>query len=478
MDITVIGGAPGAGKTRALLDQIAATPDRHILACPRIDLIRERVRDLHRACITAGTEPFIEEVHSESGGRLPVLQQLRTRMSALADLPHAVLVITQDTLMMLTAEDIAGWGIGIDEQVAGIIGNRHVIPAAVRMLRDSYDIVPCSRPGWGRLVPKPGCITLGEAMADTSARKLVDLIKWAASPQGVLVDVARWDDIDGSKRPLGWVSIWTYERLHRAKSVTIAAASLEHTLTYKATRQLQPQVNFAFRTVGVTRTQLPTVILHYFAAAHRGSSYFWIPAKLGEPALPGEACITAVLDVLAAREIGYWATNSVLEQRFSGRVSGDHVSVKVEGSNSLQHHTSCALIYSGKARFEDEPIMAYFGWTKAAIERARECEDMLQFVQRGIIRCAGFGGLYHVYVYDQWQAEWLAAYFKSNGIVVELVPEETAGIMEVERAKSGRKPDQTRTREQKAEDRRARDRERKRRTRQAKRNMGAGIAAE
>ncbi|WYK04070.1 hypothetical protein DWF04_013490 [Cereibacter sphaeroides f. sp. denitrificans] len=44
MPITVLGGAPGAGKSLALIEQVARTPGLHLLACPRIDLLKERMR--------------------------------------------------------------------------------------------------------------------------------------------------------------------------------------------------------------------------------------------------------------------------------------------------------------------------------------------------------------------------------------------------------------------------------------------------
>ncbi len=74
------------------------------------------------------------------------------------------------------------------------------------------------------------------------------------------------------------------------------------------------------------------------------------------------------------------------------------------------------------------------GLTKDQIERARETEDVLQFIMRGVISDPAFTGDYDVYLYDKHQADALAEYIKDNQIGdVELIPVVEAGIMEVER---------------------------------------------
>ena len=463
MKIAVFSGAPGAGKSITLVRQIASTPGKFILACPRIDLINERIRDLTSAAIAAGTEPLIVSVHSQSPSPLPVIQQVRDKFADVANTVHAVIAITHDTLLMLNPAEMAGWHVAIDEQVSGLSSNRHVIPTAVRILRESFEIVPAAWTGWGRLVPRSGAVTYGEMMRDSSLSKLADLVKWAGSPHGVHVDIARWDDIAGSNRPLGWISVWTYAALEHADSVTIAAANIENTLTYRATQALHPEVEFEHVDIPVNRPNLPAVIIHYFAKSHRGSSRFWAPGQ------PGSSCVVEVAKFLEGQDIGYWATNDNIKQHFMGRLSGIPVSIKVEGTNAFKTAESCAIIYSGKSRYEDEPLRKHFGWGKDLVERARECEDLLQFVQRGAIRCPDFSGEYHIYVYDEFQANWLARYFVENKIAsVNLVAEHGPGIMDIERPKSGPRAKITKTAEQQLAERRARDRARKARQRRAK----------
>ena len=66
------------------------------------------------------------------------------------------------------------------------------------------------------------------------------------------------------------------------------------------------------------------------------------------------------------------------------------------------------------------------------ILRAREEEDILQFVTRGAIRKPSFDGDYDIYLYSERQAELVAEKLSAGGFnkPVELVPEPNAGIMD------------------------------------------------
>ena len=140
-------------------------------------------------------------------------------------------------------------------------------------------------------------------------------------------------------------------------------------------------------------------------------------------------------------DLGYWSGNEAVVGYFEGRLQGEQVRPKVAGSNLYRHHTSCALIYSSKARPEDAILLDVFGLTREEVERAREREDIWQFAMRGAIREADFGGIYTVWLYDRWQAEALAAMLREEGVADDVVvePVEEAGILDVERTRPGPK---------------------------------------
>jgi hypothetical protein len=162
--------------------------------------------------------------------------------------------------------------------------------------------------------------------------------------------------------------------------------------------------------------------------------------------------------------------------RFGMSLAGQMVSPKQAGSNEYRHLNSCAMIYSNKAQTSDEAILEVFGLSKEQIEIARQTEDIEQFVMRGAIRCADFGGVYDIYVYDQWQAEALQRFLEVNGITdVELIGLDEVGIMDEERPKVGRKPPSPEPAAVKirADERREKDRLRKQRVREEEKRMKA-----
>jgi hypothetical protein len=132
---------------------------------------------------------------------------------------------------------------------------------------------------------------------------------------------------------------------------------------------------------------------------------------------------------------GYWASNSDIENFFFGRFDGaDQGGPKMAGTNSLRHHTACAMIYSAKATPDDEAIIKALGLNRENVQAAREDEDVFQFVCRGAIRDPNYSGDYTVYVYDFGQAQRLQTRLVESGyndVITEPVAE--AGILEVVR---------------------------------------------
>jgi hypothetical protein len=139
-------------------------------------------------------------------------------------------------------------------------------------------------------------------------------------------------------------------------------------------------------------------------------------------------------------DLGYWSGNDGVLDRFEISVSGAMLRPKQAGTNEYRHLTSCAFIYSNKAQQSDAPILDVFGLCKDEITRARQDEDLKQFVMRGAIRCPDFDGTYDIYVYDLAQADVVQAYLGENGFGhVTLIGLDQVGIMDVEPPKRGRR---------------------------------------
>lgn len=433
--VKVLTGMPGSGKTRKLMREMAARKGRYIFATSRIDLINERTGDLRQQAAAAGTNPTIRAIHGEADIRLPVLAEI-------ADVPHlhqheehVVVFITHEGMMGANLDGFAGWHILIDETPAAIASNAFTVPATATYLEAAYDLAPLDGTGWSRLVLKPEAPNPAAIIRDEFLKGLATIDKRARSSHGVYVDIDDWATVKGSTRRLKWWSAWTPAELAAFESVTIAGAGYFSSLGYKATQAwFSDKVRFEAEEVIATKRARPRVLIHFFTR-HRGSTAFWKDE--------GQSCLLRVLKYLKqVPDLGYWAANTDIRLLFmGGDLSGEMISPRQEGTNALMHHETCALIYSAKAVPADGPSLEVFGLTKEDVERAREIEDIIQFALRGALRKPDFDGEYKVYLYDQHQAEALAAYLEQEGIaMVELVAVEEAGIMDVEREKRGRKP--------------------------------------
>jgi hypothetical protein len=203
------------------------------------------------------------------------------------------------------------------------------------------------------------------------------------------------------------------------------------------------------------------VFICYFTRAHRGASTFWEDK--------GRDCLAKVCWYLEKVSLGYWSGNKVVTDYFHGRLSGDMVSPKAEGTNSLMQHKSCAFIYSSKELLSDAPLIDMFRLNREEIERAREIEDIIQFVCRGDLRNPDATGDYWVYLYDRHQAEALAAYLTEHGLgTAELLPVEEAGLLDMRRLGPGRPPsgpEDSRSLEERLKQKQVKDADRQRRKR-------------
>ncbi len=227
--------------------------------------------------------------------------------------------------------------------------------------------------------------------------------------------------------------------------------------------------------------------IRYYTHGHRASTEWWFPTdpekrKDPEKAREGKRCLAAVCHHLeGVQDLGYWSGNEAVASYFEQRVPGQQVRPKVAGSNRYRALNSCAFLYSSKARPEDAILLDVFGLTREEVERAREREDVWQFVMRGAIRMPDFEGLYTIHLYDLWQAEALAAMLREEGIADDVVLEPVieAGILDVARPKPGPEPGakaiaSNKSFEEREAERRESDRQRKLRQRERAEKAASG----
>lgn len=432
-------GPPGCQKTRTMLRRMLDQPGRYLLAAPRTDLLDEHAEWLDEAR-ARGLTVRIEVVHADQG--LPdVPRRIADACQRLSPEAHAILLITHEALRSIDlspfTEADAPWHVRVDEIPDALASDTFKAPAAAQYLASAYDLTPTDVEGWWRATLKPDAPAPSALMADTHLRKLVAFDKRARSHHGggVLVNVGDWRDATLKGRVVRWYSAWTPAALDGFASVEIAGANFPTSLCGLASERLDAgQVEYVEERLGAGQRQAhSTVVLRYFTHGHTGSTAWWASG-------PGKRHLNSVVrHLMTVRDLGYYSGNECVRSYFEGWL--DHaveVRPKQAGTNSLIHHTSCALVYSNKAQTADEPIRAALGFTADEIKRARETEDVIQFAMRGAVRDPAFTGTYTVYLYERAQAEALGAYLRANGVTddVRIEGVEEAGILDVQRPAS------------------------------------------
>lgn len=465
-------GAPGSGKTTMMLDEIAAQPGRYILAAPRCDLLAEHMIRLQALAARHGTSPTLQTIHSHQGAHGAVGRRVAEAIASCQASSHVVLAITHAALLALDGALLAGWHVRIDEVPdTAVLSGRVCIRTSWPSLAAQYALEPAGVPGRSLIRPRADVDALPlSAVTSDVGQELVDLHRAIATPtRTVMVDIEAWADASLAGRQVSWWSIWSLDALAGCQSLVLTGASYVGSLLQRVMAASQ-RVTISLEEVGTgVRTGDPSIRIHYFTG-HAGSTTWWQTDE-------GSRCLVEIsrhLESIGFR--GYWACNEAIIPYFRHRFGGAAACApKQAGSNALRQHTTCAMIYSGKAQGGDEPIIDVLGLDRDDIRSAREDEDIFQFALRGAIRDADYGGSYDIYLYEVAQAERLrdrltAQHYRN----VVLVPLAAAGIMEVERPQPAGMTNavvaQVSAAEQQ-EHRRLQERERGRRRRKASRDQ-------
>src|SRR3712207_2894222 len=103
MNYKIYTGPPGCQKSRTMLMDALNTPGLYVIAAPRTDLIDEQFAFLWEQAKLQGLSVSIQAVHGKQrGGDVP--RRIADAAKELAELRHAILLITHD---MLTSIDLS-----------------------------------------------------------------------------------------------------------------------------------------------------------------------------------------------------------------------------------------------------------------------------------------------------------------------------------------------------------------------------------
>lgn len=457
MQIEVLTGPQGGGKSKLMREETIAAPGLYLFALPTTELIDEQVLAFLKDKPSLVTRSIYA---APNKGRTSVrLTQAREEIEA-HGIQHAVLFTTHATLMDHALEGFDDWHIRIDEAPAAIQAGRFNIAITVRpWLERSFDLLVEPKSDWSALRFKDGVQPDWRSIErDPSAGKLGEFIKQAKLPYRAFVKATDWGTVD----EIEWFSMWSPLQLSHCASVQVAGSSYTDSVGFKAVQSLfSDRLGFVLREVGEKRTGQPQITIHYFTRGHDGTTTFWGTS-------PGRFAIKAVCDHLgkALPASGYWSGNGVVEVLMDHRLKASLIKPLAMGLNKHRAARACGFIYSAKATNDDAPVMEVFELTKDQIRHAREDDAIAQFVMRGAIRDGDYGGPYAIYLYGEEQAERLRDHLTKIGFTdVTLQPVDEAGIMDLKRAKAA--PAGLTPEERKAQ-RKAKDAARKKASRAAK----------
>ncbi|WP_238222963.1 hypothetical protein [Methylorubrum aminovorans] len=422
-----------------MLDEMIAEPGRYLLCSPRTSLIDEQAVYLRGSAAALDQAVEIIPIHSaQKGQRGDVLRRLRdvVRESAATSRDdHRIVIVTHEALLTLDPSTIAGWHVRIDETPNIIASGSMRIGATWSSLDRHYALEPVEGTAWARVVDRDDVARLDRRqIVEDDATTLNAFRKAASNPnRTTFVDLREWRDAGRSRSPVRWWSMWSFTTLEACASVVMTAASFSDSIAYRSIRKFDAErVEVVEMNVSAgTPRAHPNVLIHHFTRCS-GSTTWWEGDE-------GSYCLVQISRHLERIGFdGFWAANEAAVPYFRHRFNGTRCQPKQAGTNSLIHHTACSMTYSNKAQNSDAASIEVLGLDNEAIRSAREEEDVFQFVLRGAIRDASYGGTYRVYLHDWHQAEALSRRLCASGITnnIEIVPVVEAEVLDVQRPAS------------------------------------------
>jgi len=409
--VGLLTGGPGAGKTTEQRRRVIAAPGLYVFALPSIPLIEEQ-----RAAFRKEAPSLrVFAVHHEEShrGTERQLSDVRERIAE-EGINHAVVMVTHKSLTDRDLEAFAGWDLCIDEAPDAVkCGHIGLSADTCAYFDKAFELRAFGRAGWAELVPageRPSWVKLGR---DTLLRGGTELFEAVKATGHVFVDLETWDGAEG----FHWCAVWTPLSVPRFRSVLILGASYRTSLGGLISAALTGNViQFAEEHLGSVRTGQPTIRIHWFTDRSAGKSE-WATRE-------GRAALRDIAAFLRAAEpaLGFWSANVNAQIVLDAYMPGTQARPKVAGLNCYRDLRSCALLYGSGATPGDAILLRDFGFSNAMIRRAREDEDVFQFVMRGAPRNSDYAGPYDIYLYSRRQAETLKERLVGEGFGdIELV---------------------------------------------------------
>jgi hypothetical protein len=419
------GALCSAGKTEFAISLMATKPDKYLLAVDRREVIEARIARLEEKAAAAGTYPVCRSIYSKSEGRFEdgtgnVRQTLREQPTQDIDTPHVVVVCTHEGLLSSDLSTYEGWTLIIDENpnmwAFGEAQSEYTWPIFQRF----FGLEP-DEEGWSQVTIRRDAPTMTALAKDTAiSPKFVEMYRrWQNTRP--MVKLTRWDEASDG-RQWSWCSVWDHEKLGAFTRIMILANSFEQSVTYKLLKRAGANL-VPFPIHDHRQWQPRTVLLRYFASQHQAGTGFWT----NDSDSGGKEALGKTFGWISRNsdpENHYYSTN--LHVLKSLNLPGIRLQPKVSGSDAYKHFTCASFIYTAKPSQAEVEAFSRYGITYDEIVRAREHEDLVQFLWRSSLREPDDPRDVEFRVYDLRQAMFLKEFIESTGRPFMVVLEHVA----------------------------------------------------
>jgi hypothetical protein len=412
--IEYTGALCSAGKTEFALGLMASTPGRYLYAVDRREVIETRITRIDEKAATAGSHPVIRSIFSKSEGKFEngsdnVRRQLREQAAADHDTPHVIVICTHEGLLTSDLSTYDGWTLVIDETPNLWTFREECAEFSWTLFQKFFDLHPVDDEH-SKITIRKDAPTVERSKRDTGLSEgFRDLLRrWQVSRP--LVNLSSWEEASDG-RQWWWCSVWDAARLRAFGRVMILANSFDHSLTYKLLRH--QGLNLVPFVINDKREWTPrTILIRYFAEQHQAGTGFWCNRDDDSGA---EALNRAFawIERNTDPENHYYSANLAALKRLD--LPGLKLQPKVSGADEYKHLTCATFLYSAKPSKAEVRALELYGIKYNEVVRARQDEDLIQFVWRSSLRVSGDPRGCEFRIYDYAQALFLKNFIEATG---------------------------------------------------------------
>jgi hypothetical protein len=349
-----------------------------------------------------------------------VRRRVREQPTIDNETPHVIVICTHEGLLSSDLSTYEGWTLIIDENPNLWTFRQIATPFTWGLFSEFFKLEPCDDE-WSMLRIRKDAPTVEALSKDAGiSAEFRDLYRrWRSSRP--LVKLTSWDQaLDG--RYWSWCSVWDPTRLKPFHRVMILANCFEHSLTYKLLRHAG--VKLVPFEITDDRAWTPrTILVRYFAQEHQAGSGFW--TNKDDPS-GAEARRTAFVWIASNTDPDnhYYSANLDALNRLD--LPGLKLQPKVCGSDEYKHFTCASFLYTAKPSCAEVEALSRYGITYEDVVRARQNEDLVQFLWRSWLRVPEDGRDGEFRVYDSVQARFLQEFIAATGQPFTVVLEHVA----------------------------------------------------